>query len=330
VAAVVLSAPLWSAGLFDFHPATLAVPALAWALLGARRGDARVCALSGLAVLVCRVDLAWVLLGTAVVARPPARRSLLGVGALGVVAAVVVYAVIGGRGTWYLHYGRLGSGPFDALAHPYRLFPAVFGVSSLRALGGWLLPVGLLPLARPRWLIAIFVAGFPFLVSASPDTHAPWFYYGALVTPLVVGGALNVVGQSTDWRVPMRIAAVGSLVALATISPWAPRAPDPYRVWRVASGDAPEFGRAVRQVRAGEVVAAGDRLLPHLDHRRVVWPFPAPFRELSPAGLGPRASPLEAQRVDVIVAEPDELRGVDLAGFHQVGPPLRGVVVLRQ
>jgi hypothetical protein len=196
---------------------------------------------------------------------------------------------------------------------------------------GWLLPVAFLPVLRPRWVLAVFVAGFPFLVSASPDTHAPWFYYGALVTPLVIGGALAVVGARGDPAMLLRFGAVGSVVALLTISPWAPRAPDPYRVWNVAApADVGDFAAAVRQVDDHDVVAAGDRLLPHVDHRRVVWPFPAPFEELKPAGLGPRASAAKARQVDVIVAEPSELQGVALPGFHRVGPVLHGVVVLRR
>jgi uncharacterized membrane protein len=331
VAAVVLSAPLWAAGLYDFHPATLAVPALAWALLGARRGDARMCVVAGAVVLVCRADLAWVLLGTAIVARPPARRALITVGVSGVVVAVVAYALIDGRGTWYVHYGRLGSGPADAVLHPYRLVLAVLGLSSLREMGAWLLPVGFLAVARPRWLLAVFVAGFPLLVSASPNTHAPWFHYGALVTPLAIGGALTVIGERADSGRPLRIAGAGCALALLTISPWAPRAPDPYRVWNVvAPSHNRDFDRAVQEVGPHDVVAAGDRLLPHVDHRRLVWPFPAPFKEVTPAGLGPRPSRAEVRRVDVIIAEPQELQGVALPGFHRVGPRLRAVVVLRR
>ena len=52
---------------FDFHPSTLAVPAVAWTLLAARRGDVRQCTIAALAVLLCRADLGCVLLGIAVV-----------------------------------------------------------------------------------------------------------------------------------------------------------------------------------------------------------------------------------------------------------------------
>ena len=326
--AVVVSAPIWAAGLFDFHPATLAVPALAWALLGARRDEPRMCLVAGLAVALCRVDLAWVLLGTAVVAQPRARRVLVTLGVVAVAAAVTVYATVGGRGTWYLHYGRLGSGPGDALLHPWRLVPAVLGVESLRALGAWLLPVGFLPLLRPRWLAAIVVAGFPFLVSASPDTHAPWFYYGALVAPLAIGGALVVIARS--GRRMIAVGAIASVVAIATISPWAPRAPVPYRVWNVVRPPRRSFSAAVHLARATDVVAAGDRLLPHVDHRRRVWPLPVPFRDASPAGLAPRASPADARRVTIVLAEPGELRGLTLPGFHRVDSGVPGVVVLRR
>jgi hypothetical protein len=123
-AIVLLSAPLAAAAMFDFHPSTLATPFVAWTLLGARRGDARLTTWAAFAVVLCRADLGCVLLGIALVAQPSVRRRLLVIGAVAVVAGVVVPALLGNPGTWDPYYGNLGTGPFDALVHPWRVVRA--------------------------------------------------------------------------------------------------------------------------------------------------------------------------------------------------------------
>jgi len=88
---VVLSSPLIAAGLFDFHPITLAVPFLASTLLFALQGRPMATTVAAIAAALCRADLALVLLAIAVVAAPRVRWWLVGVATLaGVGAGMVV------------------------------------------------------------------------------------------------------------------------------------------------------------------------------------------------------------------------------------------------
>src|SRR4051794_23989692 len=116
---VVVSAPLAAAAMFEFHPATMGVPFLAWALLGAVRGDRRLVMLASIAALICRADLGWVLASTAIVARREARRPLLLLGVGGVIAGSIIPGLLGNPGTWVPYYGHLGSSPVDFALHPW-------------------------------------------------------------------------------------------------------------------------------------------------------------------------------------------------------------------
>ena len=295
---VVCSAPLFSAGWFDFHPSTLAVLPLAIALLGARQGRRSLCLWAGVAVLPCRADTAWLLMGVAIVGRRELRRPLSRPAVAGTLAGTLVPTLLGGRGHWEIHYGHLGSGPGDAILHPWRVVAALLSAGSLRTVLLWLLPVGLLPLARPRWLLGLVVSGLPLLVSQFPGTHVAWYHYGAQFMPLAVGGALVVMATAGERSFLARRVALGvSLVALGLLSPFSPAAPDGQRLWRfVTPLDRFDHGRAVAMVRSDEAVSASDHLLPQLTHRREIWPYPTPFAPVQPKGLGPEPSP-EPRRV---------------------------------
>jgi hypothetical protein len=67
----------------------------------------------------------------------------------------------------------------------------------------WLAPVGLLPLRRPRWLLALGVAASPVLLSGWWGTATPWFHYHTPFFPLAIGGALAALGhEGARWRRP--------------------------------------------------------------------------------------------------------------------------------
>ena len=51
-AAIVLSAPLLSAAVYDVHPVVFATPAVAWALLAGRRDDVRAATIAGIIVVL--------------------------------------------------------------------------------------------------------------------------------------------------------------------------------------------------------------------------------------------------------------------------------------
>ena len=329
---VVISAPLGAAAMFEFHPNTMAVPFLAWALLGARRGDVRLTVLASVAVLVCRADLGWVLASTAIVARGRTWRPLVGVGLLGMVSGAVIPSMLGNPGTWVPYYGHLGTGPVDFALHPWRLVTEGFGRDPLATYFTWLLPVGFVVLFRPRWLLAIAVAGFPVLFSRWAGTQLPWFHYGAPFVPLVIGGALEALSTDRD-DVPIyrsqAIAVAGAVAAALLIGPLSPRAPDSVRLSSVLRPNSEfDYATAVENVQL-TTPSTTNRALSHLMHRDKAYLFPLPFTPITgtyPAGLETPPSRTDADDVDIVILDPADEAAAREQGFNTVFP-VRGLYV---
>lgn len=301
--AVAMGTPLAAAAMFEFHPATLAVPFVAWTILAAHRGDRRQVTLAAVLVLCCRAELAWVLVGISVVAAPALRRRLLALAAVGVVAGFAVPAALGARGTFAVHYGHLGATPGDALTHPWRILAALASADTFTKLVILFLPVAFLTFARPRWALASVVASLPVLLSQWPGTSLPWFHYWAPMYPLAVAGTLvALAGERRSWFPDPRLVLVGGVAAVALMSPLSPRAPDPVGT-RALLDHRGDRERAAAQVRTDEPVAASNRILAHLMHRREAWLFPAPYAAGEPAELSARPSAAAARRVAVLVLE---------------------------
>jgi len=310
----VFGAPLLAAAVFEFHPATLAVPFVSWALLEARRGNVGRLTVAAALIMLCRSELAIVLLGIAVVARPEVRRRLLVMAPLGLAAGYIGPALLGARGTFEVHYGNLGTSPKDALLHPWRIPLALLHPTSLVKWVWWLAPVGFLPLRRPRWLLALGVAALPVLLSGWWGTATPWFHYHTPFFPLAVGGALAALGRDgaasprpgspaafAALPRPTRTAAVCAVVAPFLIGPLAPYAPDRVRVWSVIHPEPHDYAEALAEVRPGEPVAATNHALAQLTHRREAWLLPVPFAPGEVPELDADPSPEAAARVAVVI-----------------------------
>lgn len=337
---VVLSAPLAAAAMFEFHPATMGVPFIAWALLGARRGDRRLVVVASVAALICRADLGWVLASMAIVARKETRRPLVALGVAGVIAGSVIPGLLGNPGTWVPYYGHLGSSPVDFALHPWRLVTRGVGLDPLATFFTWLLPVGFLVAWKPRWLVTIAVAGFPVLFSRWAGTQLPWFHYGAPVVPLVIGGALVALAPVPEelaehralYRSPAL--AIGGVVAAALlVGPLSPRAPDSVRLTEVVrtSPDA-DYAAAMAAVGSHDAVAGTNPALSHLMHRDGAYLFPLPFTTIHgtyPGGLETPPNAREAADVDIVIVEPEDADAARAQGFTKV-VPVRGLYVARR
>jgi len=93
--AILGSATLLSAATYDVHPVVFAVPAVAWALLAAHRGDVRMATIAGVTVALCRADAVTALVGIAILAPPAVRRRLLWLVPVPFAASIVVPRVLG-------------------------------------------------------------------------------------------------------------------------------------------------------------------------------------------------------------------------------------------
>jgi hypothetical protein len=230
----------------------------------------------------------------------------------------------GGHDTWTPHYGHLGDGPLDALLHPWRVIGAMVRGHSLLALLGWLLPVGLLPLLKPRWIAALVLAGVPIFLSQWDGTTQPWFHYGAPFAPIAIGGALAAVAsRPADRRgPPIAATVVGTVAALVLISPASPSAPRMVNLSVVLSNPSdPGVEELLGLIGPYERVSAPNYLVPHLSHRAVVYVYPFPFAstpDFFAEGSEPDRSAYPDQPVDVVVAIPGDEHLDDLDGYVEV------------
>lgn len=332
---VAASAPLLAAAMFDFHPGTLAVPWVAVLMLAARRDDLGWALVAAVVVELCRADLGSVILGVAIVAGPRTRWPLALVGAVGAGVGASIPALFGGTSGWDLHYGHLGSSPVQALLHPWDVAGALLSAGSLRPLLTWILAAGCLVLLRPRWLLAVVVAGLPVLLSSWGATDLPWYHYGAPVAPIAIAGTLSAIGGRGwgDGLARYRPAVLGAsvVVALAIASPLSARAPDQFQLWtalRPSPGRSEAAAAVSRILRDDDVVSADNQLVPHLAHREGIFMFPLPFAPAEgflQGGADPELVDQQARLVDVVVAP----AGTTIDGYDVVGR-VEGFVILRR
>lgn len=339
--ATVFSAPLLSAAVYDVHPVVFATPAVAWALLASARGNLRHVTVAAALVACCRADAVTALLGVAVVSAPAIRRRLLWMAPLPLLVSVLVPHWLGTWQTFDRYYPRLGSGWPDAALHPWRIVVALASGGAWRQLLWWFLPVGFLPLLRPRWSAALVVAGLPLLLSSWPGIVVPWYHHTAFLVPIAVAAALHGwkrlslerpadrrkvfarTLQTDDSAAPATrfsgrtgglrrgrlgamagsvVLAVGLFTALAVASPAAPSAPDTVNLATVLHPTPPAVAEAIAAVGPHEGVSAQNAVLGHLGHRNDAYIWPCPFRR--PAGRPSchhRNLYQRAGRVDVIV-----------------------------
>lgn len=281
---LVLANPfVWSAAVYDVHPVVFATPAVAWLLLAVRRDDRRSATVAGILIALCRADTVVVLAGAAILAKGRTRRRLLWLIPVPLLAAQLVPHLLGTWQTFERYYGRLGDTPLDALTHPWRV--ALLVPTAAFQLFTWLLPAGFLPLRRWRWLLALTVGGLPLLLSSWPGVAEPWWHHGAVMVPFVVGATLAALSSEGAVAPSATVAGrdrarilVGSVVALACTSPFAPWAPPRVRLAEVLRPAPTAVARAVEEVGAHEVVSTSNDVAARLAHRDGVYLYPCPFR----------------------------------------------------
>jgi uncharacterized membrane protein len=190
--------PLWSLALADFHPLTLGCPlalALVWALESRRRRTAVALAVA-LGTLVHEVyPLVLLGLGPALWLRGR-RREGVGLAVMGLVwfalgTAWVLPALRGDALAIEQVYGHLGDGPLWVVLSPVLRPSAFFGhVLSLGHavwLLGLLLPLGVLGILRPTWLLpALPVLALHALSARATQQSLAFHYHGPAVPWLLL------------------------------------------------------------------------------------------------------------------------------------------------
>lgn len=323
--------PVTTAVLFDFHPSTLAVPAIMWAAVGVVERDTRLTVVAAVVVVLCRADLGIVLVGLAVAAQRRQRIVLAAVGLLSVPAGLLIQAVAGGHSFWELHYGHLGAGPVDAAMHPWRAVAELVSPSSLSTLVFWGVGGALLFVRSPRWVIAVVVAAMPILLSSWPGTEMAWFHYGAPIWPLVLAGSADGCRRLTapHRQVALSALTVASIMSLAALVSFGPTFLQPHP-------NADDYRAAVSEIEGLEKelgrpvsVSADASLVPHVAHRRHVFVWPLPFKAAD-SPTPPSVNSQPAVNVDVVIVtdRPDWFRLAEQAGFSKTRCRCGDVLVL--
>jgi hypothetical protein len=200
----------------------------------------------------------------------------------------------------------------------------------------WVLAGGVAIVVRPRWMLALVVAGLPVLLSRWEGTGLPWYHYGAPMAPLAMGGSLEgltFLAQRTErWAVRLRAVWWGGpLLVLALASPLSPSAPDSNRVWNVAlRDDGRDVDGALALVPESASVSGYQRVLPHLSHREKAYLYPIPFDEADDFfadGSHPDLDQYGDDVVDIVIAPEGFEDLVPADQFEVIGRP-RGFVVL--
>jgi uncharacterized membrane protein len=335
---LVLSGPLLAAAMFDFHPSTLAVPFLAASVRFALQDRPAAAALAAAGVALCRADLAPAILAVAVIATPRVRWWVAGVGMTSAAAAAVLPGRFGETTGWETYFGHLGSGPLDAVLHPWRIAGQLLSPATLSVALLWLAAAGLVVVRRPRWLLAVVVAGLPVLLSQWEGTGLPWYHYGAPVAPIAVAGTLaglaTLPGGGDRWAARFRTLWWASpLLVLLVASPASPAAPESNRLWTVTwRDDGRDVDGALALVPAGASVSADQRVLPHVSQREHAYIYPIPFSpapDFFPAGSEPDLDDYDDDAVDVVVAT-EGYEDLVPADRFDVVARLEGLVVLRR
>lgn len=314
VVAFVASAPVLMANLYDFHPVVLTVPLVTAALVTAGRGEVRTSVLLAVAIALVRADAGVLVLGVAVIATPAVRRAIVPVALVSMAAGALVPALLHSDQTFERYYGSLGTGPLDALLHPWRIVTTLVGSQARQTLFLWLLPVGFLPLVRPRWFAALALAGLPLLLSTYKNTSVPWFHHAGTVAPFALGGALAAIGRYRHHVVPRGLLLCGLTLALFLQGPLIGEGPESQRWPALRPRPVAGLDEALAQVGPTEAVATEVWIVVEVARRDHVY---ALVCEDEPLDCGIPGPPGEV--VDVIVAHRSRTATLERLGW-QVEP----------
>jgi len=221
----------------------------------------------------------------------------LALGLGGMAAALLTVRAFnhGAPSAFFALYGPDGAGEGSLLhllvTHPLFFWDRLATVGNGVYLFQLLYPLAFLPFLAPEVLLLALPALLLNLLSARPVMHTLQHQYTATLTPLLLLAALEGAARARRWGnrwTPLLLAGVIGAGLLNAQD----QGPLPSgRQWLSAGlpgAAAQETQGLLAQIPADASVSASVSLLPHLDHRRLVYAFPNPFQSVA-SGPGPRA-----------------------------------------
>jgi len=287
-AAYLLTPALGWLNLENFHPDSLEVPLLLFALYFIARSRWRPYLAMVILLLMVKEDVPLVLipLGIYVAVRHHRAMGLATIWlsvvwlvvAIGIIQPALSGAAAGGLDSWRIPFGGVGGLFATLFKRPWEVLGYMFTPEKVKYLFQLLTPVLFLPLLTWRTAVLVPIVAFNLISTFWYQTNLQ-YHYTSLIIPVLCGAALLAL-QRFGRLQTRRVLVVGIL--LATVFSgylWGPLPrsrepaydPDPRHPQTVACAE------AVALIPDDAIVAAGDKFGSHLTHRQFVYIFPTPF-----------------------------------------------------
>jgi uncharacterized membrane protein len=279
-----LSAAVWHAVAFDFHPVTLGVPLLMWLINSADEGRRKLLpVLLAVALAMMREDLAMlagIVLVQAAVLRNRVRDALWSLLPISIGVGFIAWASFAsGMGGYHL-WTRYSGGGASALELLVAAGGNLLRADPIVSFAAVLLPVLVVPVFmgwKLSWpgLAMMLVNG----VASYAQQASLYFQYFAPIVPFLLWGAVS------SWS-RFRRGAAGGQAMVASICIFALLGPlfylgfglpDRFASTVAVSADRRQTSGILEVIPAQASVSATDFLLPHLARRAEVYPFPGPM-----------------------------------------------------
>ncbi len=281
---------LHNLNLSEFHPESVAVPALLWAYLFSQNKQWVRFGVAIAFVLSTRSDLGLVVIGVgallAVEGRTRAGRVTAAVGAIWVALAVGIFRsdIAGGEFLYGDAFATYGDGPvailWGMLTNPLQVLRDFFAEENFRKLVLLFAPWLFLPVLRLRFQLPLVIFGaFGFLATIPPGEFGnPQQDVAALAfLPIAVAFALRAVGRRSVRRVFVNSRLLGGVLfasmAFFLFGAGSSLYNEPW-TWGSRSSNDLDVIAAVESVGPEDSVAALERALPLLTERTVLLRFP--------------------------------------------------------
>ncbi len=349
VAAYLLMPALGWLNLENFHPDSLEVPLLLFALYFVVRSRWRAYLVMVILLLLVKEDVSLVLipLGIYVALSRNRRMGMLTVemaAAWFCLMMFVVQPALSGTGagnldSWRIPFGGWGGLIATGIKSPWTVGAYMLTEDKLRYLFQLLTPVLFLPLLTWRTLVVVPILFFNLISNFWYQTNIQ-YHYTSLIIPVFCCMALLSLERFRQlrWR---RVLACGILAAtLFSAYLWGPL-PGSRQAGSDADTHHPQVlaaEEAISLIPPDAVVAAGDKFASHLTHRDRVYVFPTPFRATYWGDDSQKGQRLPmADDVEYVLDLPDILPKETLEVLSQLGAegfrPIfqeQGVVLLKR
>ncbi len=280
----------------EFHPVALACPLLLFAVWYLDEGRLLPFAIFAALAVTTKEEIGFVVAGLGLWYAFEHRRRLEGaaVFVLGVAAALVAIEVVvphfnrAGSSSFFSRYSEVGGSPggilHTAVHDPWRIVTTAVTGRGLGYLAKLLLPLGLLTVFAPLFLLAAVPELAINLLSAATTQTSIRFHYTAGLIPILIAGSILGAGRLLRGRPHLRVPLATAPLVLAIAANYALGA---IPLWRYFPGGEQAQAYAAQVTRHDRVATSALRLVPpravvsatntlgaHLSARRRLLSFP--------------------------------------------------------